>query len=132
MRARSPLRRLIRAGSAVLPLLFVAPMLAAAEPVKAGKSVKRTIRRNNGNFDQFRSRVDDRIDDRKEEREEHREDWQEHWNEDDERRERERLQELRQGTHGKACIYGANGEVIHAPEGAVCNRPPGPRPANTP
>lgn len=38
------------------------------------------------------------------------------------------LQELRAGSNGKSCIYGRKGEVIHQPEGAVCDRPPGPQP----
>ena len=126
-------RRLLRAAPAVLCFLcfLVAPALATAQAVKNGSSVKRTVRRNNATYDKFKSDVDDYVDDADERRVESREDWQDYWNEDDQRRERERLQELRAGTHGKACIYGANGEVIHAPEGAICDRPPGARPADS-
>ena len=114
-------------GALCAAFLFPATPVAAAEDVK--KTKIRVIRRNNGASTSIRNRIDDRIDQRREDRIENREDWQDHYDEDEERRERIRLQTVREGSHGKACIYGRDGKVIHQPVGVECSdTPPGPKP----
>ena len=122
------LPRLLLLGA--LCLVFgLPPAEALAQLAAPGSTKVKVKRRNNARSDLYKSKVDERIDERREDRKEAREDWQEYWNEDEDRYERERLQRERAGSHGKACIYGRNGEVVHQPVGVECSlTPPGPKP----
>ncbi len=126
MRANSP-AVLVSLG---LALVFAMPPLEAfAQLAHPGQVKAKVKRRNNGNADLRRSEFDERIDESRDFRREGREDWQEFWDSDEAREERERLQRERAGSHGKACIYGREGEVLHQPVGVECSTTsPGPKP----
>ncbi len=114
-----------------LLLLAIAALMGApiivAEPAFSDQPRKMSVTRRRDYSYEREKRERERADEREKWRA-HREKQTDKFLDYLEEEEFEEVKARRVGTNGKACMYGVNGEVIHRPAGAICDRAPGPRP----